>query len=140
MKRSDVLRTLISGVHADHADYQQLRELLSQQFDAALRHDTQALTQLGERITAQVAVLDARRRERMRAVALLGLRAPATMEQVIGLFAQGTQAAVLQLWRALEALVLECKGLNGRNCRLMMEQHAMMQRVLAGEADTYVPA
>lgn len=140
MKRSDVLRSLISGVHADHADYQQLRQLLGEQFDAALRHDTQALTALGERITAQVAVLDQRRRERMRAVALLGLRAPATMEQVIVLFASNTQAAVRQLWQALEALVLECKALNGRNCRLMMEQHALMQRVLAGEADTYVPA
>lgn len=140
MKRSDVLRSLISGVHADHADYQQLRRLLGEQFDAALRHDTQALATLGERITAQVAVLDGRRRERMRAVALLGLRAPATMEQVIALFAHNMQAAVLQLWKALEALVLECKALNGRNCRLMMEQHALMQRVLAGEADTYVPA
>ena len=32
MKRSDVLRSLISGVHADHADYQTLRGLLGEQY------------------------------------------------------------------------------------------------------------
>ena len=139
MKRSDVLRSVISGVHTDHAGYQALRRLLDEQFDAALRHDTQALAELGTRISTQVAVLDESRRERMRQVALLGLRAPASMEHVIALFAQNTRDAVAQLWNALEALVVECKALNTRNCRLMMEQHAMMQRVLDGETDTYAP-
>ncbi|URI06257.1 flagellar protein FlgN [Aquincola tertiaricarbonis] len=139
-KRSDVLRGLVSGVHADHADYQTLRGLLGEQFQAALRHDTAALTQLGERISALVAVLDGRRRDRMRGVALLGIRPPATMAQVIALFAPAMRAPLQQLWQGLEALVVECKRLNSRNCRLLMEQHALMQRVLAGEADTYVPA
>lgn len=140
MKRSDVLRSLVSGVHADHADYQALRALLGEQFQAALRHDTATLTTLGERITALVAVLDGRRRERMHGVALLGLKPPSTMTQVIAMFAPAMRAPLLQLWQALEALVVDCKALNARNCRLLMDQHAMMQRVLAGEADTYVPA
>lgn len=139
MKRGDVLRSLISGVHADHSGYQALRRLLDEQFDAALRHDAKELASLGTRISTQVAALDESRRERMKLVALLGLRAPVSMEHVIALFANTTRDAVSQLWQALEALVVECKALNTRNCRLMMEQHAMMQRVLDGEADTYVP-
>lgn len=139
MKRSDALRALVAGVHADHGDYQALRRLLDAQFDAALRHDSEELTALGARIAEQVGVLDERRRERMRLVGLLGLRAPVAMEQVIGLFAQNTRDTVLQLWQALQALVAECKALNLRNCRLMMDQHAMMQRVLDGDADTYAP-
>lgn len=140
MKRSDVLRALVSGVHADQADYQTLRTLLGEQFQAALRHDAATLTELGRRITALVAVLDGRRRERMRGVALLGIRPPATMAQVIALFAPAMRAPLQQLWQDLEALVVECKQLNSRNCRLLTEQHALMQRVLAGEEDTYVPA
>ena len=140
MKRSDVLRALVAGVHADQTDYQTLRGLLAEQFQAALRHDTASLTDLGERITALVAVLEGRRRERMRGVALLGIRPPATMAQVIALFAPAMRGPLQQLWQGLEALVVECKQLNSRNCRLLTEQHALMQRVLAGEADTYVPA
>lgn len=139
MKRGDALRALVAGVHADHGDYQALRRLLDAQFDAALRHDSTELQTLGGRIAEQVGVLDTRRRERMRLVGLLGLAAPVAMEQVIGLFAQNTRDSVLQLWQALQALVAECKALNLRNCRLMMDQHALMQRVLEGEADTYAP-
>jgi len=36
--------------------------------------------------------------------------------------------------------VKECKALNMRNCRLLMDQHDIMQRVLQTEADTYAPA
>ena len=49
---------------------------------------------------------------------------------------RGVEAA----WASLESLVRECKALNARNGRLIVDQHDIMQRVLHGEADIYAPA
>jgi flagella synthesis protein FlgN len=51
-----------------------------------------------------------------------------------------SRSAFDNCWSALEAAVQECKALNTRNCRLLMDQHDIMQRVLQTESDTYAPA
>jgi len=86
-----------------------------------------------------VATLDASRRDRTSQVhALLG---PGSgMSGVFELLDGPRREALESGWQTLEALVRESKRLNARNCQLLMDQHALMQRVLHGEVSTYVPA
>ncbi len=139
MNRSTALSKLMRGVGEDVRDYQTLRKLLQQQFDAALAHQTVHLSGLAERITEMTGVLEQRRLQRIDLVSALS----GTGSSVATAFAllTGAQHETVQAgWGALEALVRECKELNERNCRLMMDQYSIMQRLLHGEEETYVPA
>jgi flagella synthesis protein FlgN len=128
-------------MRADVNDYTRLRELLQAQFVAALQHRTGEITDVGEKITALASVLEVRRRERVElASAVVGRATPASITTVASRL-QGTSRMTFDAcWTALEQLVKECKALNMRNCRLLMDQHDIMQRVLNTEADTYAPA
>jgi flagella synthesis protein FlgN len=42
-------------------------------------------------------------------------------------------------WRRLEQLVRGCRDAAARNGSLMADQHAIMQRLLHGEMETYAP-
>ncbi|HTN67444.1 MAG TPA: flagellar export chaperone FlgN [Burkholderiaceae bacterium] len=139
MNRSTALANLMRGVGEDVRDYQMLRTLLQQQFDAALAHQAVRLSELAERITEMTGVMEQRRLQRVDLVnALSGKGGSVTTAFAL---LPGTPRDALQAgWNALEALVRECKELNERNCRLMMDQYSIMQRVLHGEEETYVPA
>ncbi|AKJ30356.1 flagellar protein FlgN [Caldimonas brevitalea] len=140
MKAPPALARLLLGVRADLADYARLRELLQEQFDVALRHDSQQMAETAERISALTAALEARRGERVALAAeLLGKDAPVSMQRLVPLVPAPARAALQDWWQTLEALVRECKALNARNCRLMMDQHEIMQRVLHSEVHTYAP-
>ena len=139
MSRGRALATIVRGVELDGDGYGRLRALLEEQFAAALRHDAAALGELAAHVTALVAEIDARRIEREAICATLagqGARIPAILPLLPALSRQAFTAA----WSALEAQVVECKRLNARNGRLLTEQHALMQRLLRGDADTYAPA
>jgi flagella synthesis protein FlgN len=139
MSRGRALATIVRGVEIDGDAYGRLRTLLESQFASALRHDIPALGELAAQITALVAEMDARRVEREAICATLagqGARIPAILPLLPALSRQAFAAA----WSALEAQVVECKRLNARNGRLLTEQHALMQRLLRGDADTYAPA
>ena len=139
MTRHDALGRLMRGVGHDVREYSLLQALLEDQFRAALRHDTIRLGDLARRITSQVDALDARRVERVELVRLLA-GDEATLPATFALLSDKPRAAMETGWAALQGLVNECKRLNARNCELLMEQHAIMQRVLHGETETYAPA
>lgn len=140
MTRQEAVARLTHGVRADVQDYQRLQALLEEQFAAALRHHATRLTELAESIATLVDGLEQRRRERvMLAGALLGTDKPA-MPALFARLPDGPRAPLEAAWHQLEQLVRDCKTLNQRNCNLMVEQHALMQRVLHGEGDTYAPA
>jgi flagella synthesis protein FlgN len=139
MTRQGRLTSLMRGVGEDVRDYRLLRSLLDEQFDAALRHSTPRLTELADSLAALVDVLEQRRKERVMLVdALLG--AGAAMSATFPLLNGSARTALESGWRMLDALVHECKRLNTRNGRLMMDQQSIMQRVLRGEEQTYAPA
>ncbi|MBM3114707.1 flagellar protein FlgN [Jeongeupia naejangsanensis] len=139
MTRQDAFKRLMLGVSADHRDYQQLETLLQSQFAAALRHDGAALTAIGEQVLTLVEAMDARRQERVTVAGLLLGRKPVSMGAVIASLSGKPRATLEAWWQRLEALVNECKALNARNGQLMASQFEIMQRVLHGESDTYVP-
>lgn len=140
MTRQDAFRQLMQGVNADFFDYQRLALLLEDQFAAALRHDAGGLSSIGERITALADVLERRRVERVGTVtALLPGRKSVSMSALIATLSGKPREALDASWRGLEAKVEECKALNARNGRLMASQYEIMQRVLHGESDMYVP-
>lgn len=133
------LTRVMQGVGADIQRYRELLRLLDSQFEAALRHDASALSELANGVTELVASLDASRRDRMAHVHTL-LGAGARMSAVFALLDGARREALETGWRTLEGLVRDSKRLNARNCQLLMDQHALMHRVLHGEVSTYDPA
>jgi len=111
------------------------------QFEAALQHRTEALTEIGERIIAVTSILEQRRKERQQLVAsVLPQGTPLSMAAVADRLQGASRAAFESCWKALESAIRECKILNMRNCRLLMDQYEIMQRVLNVQSDTYAPA
>lgn len=148
MTRRAALQKLFHDMRADIEDYQRLRQLLQEQFEAAVRHRTEQVRELVERISGIATVLEARRRERVALVRKLAPRAvKPTIEQLSSQLQGPARASFDRCWTSLYALLEDCKRLNERNCHLLMEQHDIMDRVLKqvvrGEntqADTYAPA
>ena len=137
--RAQTLRVLLQGVGTDIERCRRMVRLLEAQFQAALRHDPAEMSEASQGITELVEHMDETRRSRVAAVrALLG--EGGTVQRVIERL-DGPQRQALETgWRMLEELVRESKRLNVRNCELLMAQHALMQRVLHGEGETYEPA
>ncbi|MDT3671904.1 MAG: flagellar export chaperone FlgN [Aromatoleum sp.] len=140
MTRKDALDAILAGLVADVVDYRALRELLDAQFEAALHHDSARIADVGERITALASRMHARRAERVGLATRLVGRPAETPDPVFALMAGPARARAESSWRELERHVSECKALNERNCRLLMEQHEIMRRVLDSEVGTYAPA
>ncbi|MFO7305767.1 MAG: flagellar export chaperone FlgN [Gammaproteobacteria bacterium] len=141
MKQREAIKRIFAGMRADLDDYRSLRELLEAQFEAALQHRTEALTEIGERIIAVTSILEQRRKERQQLVAsVLPQGTPLSMAAVADRLQGASRAAFESCWKALESAIRECKTLNMRNCRLLMDQYEIMQRVLNVQSDTYAPA
>jgi len=141
MKQREAIKRIFAGMRADLDDYRSLRELLEAQFEAALQHRTEALTEIGERIIAVTSILEQRRKERQQLVAsVLPQGTPLSMAAVADRLQGASRAAFESCWKALESAIRECKILNMRNCRLLMDQYEIMQRVLNVQSDTYAPA
>lgn len=139
MNRGTALANLTRGVAEDVRDYQALRTLLQRQFDAALAHQAVCLGELAERITAMADILERRRLQRVDLVNALSGKG-GSVAAAFALLPVAPRDMLQAGWSTLEELVRECKELNERNCRLMMDQYGILQRVLCGEEETYVPA
>jgi len=125
MKAREILLKLLAGMHEDQAGYGRLRALLEEQFQAALRQRAELLLELAPRIEALVDSL------------LLGARGTISLSGLLARLPQPTAQLLGRAWERLEAQVRDCKALNARNCELIVEQHALMQRLLGAERDTY---
>ncbi len=139
MKRKQAMLTLVRDVNLDLQDYRALHALLEEQFQAALGYRTARLCAAIECITALVDTLQARRAQRVLLVKLL-LGEGASMRDAFALLNDTARTRLENEWQALEALVRQCKWLNERNCKLLMDQNHIMQRVLHGEEQIYAPA
>ena len=140
-KPSEALSRLVKGIHADMADYRHLHELLDVQFEAALRHQSSRLIEIAEKISELVNTLEQRRQERVALASMLtGSGQPVSMQGVVQLLTESSRPSLQACWQSLENQVRECKEANARNCRLLTDQHEMMQRILHREVDTYAPA
>jgi flagella synthesis protein FlgN len=137
--RQDAMRELLGGLAQDLLAYQSLRDLLQQQFEAALKHRTTELGALAETISTLVDVLQERRKQRVALVQRL-VGPDATMMQAFALLKNAGRERMEADWKTLELSVMECKRLGKRNSDLMVEQYSIMQRVLHGEEQIYAPA
>jgi flagella synthesis protein FlgN len=138
MKASEALARMLRDLQADRSGYMRLRELLDAQFQAALRHQAPALVGLAEEITALVGELEARRASRSELLArLLGRGVAPSLSALLPRLPAQVGQTVTQAWQALEQQVQECKRMNLRNCQLITEQHALMQRALGIEEQGY---
>jgi flagella synthesis protein FlgN len=141
MKPREAFQRIFAGMRADLQDYQRLRELLEAQFAAALEHRSEEIAAIGEQISTLAEVLDGRRVERQRLAALLVPKGTRPSISAVAERLQGaSRSAFDTCWKSLESAVRDCKALNMRNCRLLMDQYEIMQRVLNAEAHTYAPA
>lgn len=132
------LTQMLRGMHADRSSYAQLRELLEAQFQAALRHRAEALSGLAEDIVALVAQIEQRRQQRSQLLGrLLGPGSTPSLQALLQRLPSATGRTLAQAWQGLEQQVRECKRMNLRNCELITEQHALMQRVLGVEEPGY---
>lgn len=135
---------IAQGLQQDLAGYQALQSLLQQQFHAALRHDAAAMEAVAQQITAQAEQLEAASRQRVLHARAL-MRAQEDTVSMTQLFLQlkaPLQQQLQALWDRLQQQVQECKSLNLRNCRLIMEQAELMRNVITGgmpDEDIYAP-
>ena len=137
---AELLRLIMLGMQADLNDYPRLSTYLAYQFDAIVAHESTKLKEVGALISDLVGVLDLRRQERVKLVAkLLGPNRQPTMTVLFKVLPGQYKQSMSSLWQQLESMIKDCKDLNARNCKLLMDQHDLMQRVLNGEADTYAP-
>ncbi|MBS1190271.1 MAG: flgN [Rhodocyclaceae bacterium] len=135
------LLRLMQGMRADLIGYGQLKMLLENQFEAALHHRGEKLEEIAQAILALADSLEERRRERVALAAeILGPGEDISIAAVFRQFPENRRQALESGWQVLEGLARECKALNERNGRLLMDQHEIMKYVLDGEADTYAPA
>jgi len=139
MSRKAALLVFVNDIVEDVRDYRMLRELLQQQFEVAMKHNALRLTELAAQISETAGALEKRRKRRS---ALMGSLPGKNCDitAILALVNDAAREAVKARWIELEGLVRECKELNDRNGRLMMDQYAIMQRVLHGEEKIYVPA
>ena len=136
---------IAQGIQQDMLSYGQLQELLQQQFHAALRHDAQAMTSLGQAIESLAQELEQRRETRVNhARAILPQSHKVSMAQLFATLQSPLREQLQKLWDALEAKVLLCQQMNVRNCQLIMEQAEVMRHVLSHgvtqhDSDIYAP-
>jgi flagella synthesis protein FlgN len=141
MTHREAVRRIIDGIRADLDDYPRLHELLEAQFHAALNHHSGAIHEIAQSISQLTSVLETRRRERHGLARLLmASNSPVvSIEAVSARLPRAVRETFDTAWNRLEGLVHSCKTLNLRNCRLVMGQYEILQRVLQADKDTYAP-
>ena len=132
------MRQLLDGIAADLQSYQQMLDLIAQQFEAAIRHQSEHLAQVAKEIGALVDVLEARRAQRVELATRLVGPQP-SMEQVFALLKPAPRARLEADWAQLEGMVQAAREMGRRNADLLAEQYTIMQRVLHGDDQTYEP-
>ena len=129
---------LLDGIKADLQSYQQMLDLIAQQFEAAISHQSERLGEIAKEIGAMVDVLEARRVQRVELATRLTGPTP-SMEQVFALLKPEPRARLEADWAQLEGLVQTAREMGRRNAELLAEQYTIMQRVLHGDDQTYEP-
>ncbi len=132
------MKMLLDGIKADLHSYQQMLDLIAQQFEAAVRHQSERLGDIAQEIGALVDVLEARRAQRVELATRLTGPTP-SMEQVFALLKPEPRARLEADWAQLEAMVQTAREMGRRNADLLAEQYTIMQRVLHGDDQTYEP-
>ena len=132
------MKLLLDGIKADLQSYQQMLDLIAQQFEAAIRHQSERLGEIAQEIGALVDVLEARRAQRVDLATRLVGPQP-SMEQVFTLLKPEARARLEADWAQLEGMVQTAREMGRRNADLLAEQYTIMQRVLHGDDQTYEP-
>lgn len=134
------MAALMQSVRDDLAACVAMRDLLEAQFAAVLHQQTDELMETAKRIAALGDAMLLRRQAQIGLVRSLSGNA-ATPSMAAALAAMPSALSVtLADWNAqFVQQMRECKALNQRNGRLLGDQHALMQRVLGAEVDTYAP-
>ncbi|HEY0585887.1 MAG TPA: flagellar export chaperone FlgN [Pseudoduganella sp.] len=138
MSRQDAMKMLLDGIKADLQSYQQMLDLIAQQFEAAIRHQSERLGEIAKEIGALVDVLEARRVQRVDLATRLVGPQP-SMEQVFTLLKPEARTRLEADWAQLEGMVQTAREMGRRNADLLAEQYTIMQRVLHGDDQTYEP-
>ncbi len=138
MSVAEVLRQLLGGMQADQRSYTLLQTLLDEQLAAIAQQRSEELNRLAQRIGALVDELDTQRKLRRLLVArLLGREIDLSIAAVFERVPVAAARVLREAWLGLETAVRVCKTANARNCELIVEQHALMQRLMGAEQDTY---
>jgi flagella synthesis protein FlgN len=132
------MRQLLDGIAADLQSYQHMLDLIAQQFEAALRHQSERLGDIAQEIGKLVDVLEARRAQRVELATRLVGPQP-SMQQVFALLKAEPRARLEADWAQLEGMVQAARDMGRRNAELLAEQYTIMQRVLHGDDQTYEP-
>lgn len=137
-KAAEALSQMLRDMHADRSGYARLHELLDAQFQAALRHQAQQLVGLAEEISGLVDELETRRATRSHLLKqLLGRETTPSLSGLLQRLPGQVGQTLTVAWQGLEQQVRECKRMNLRNCQLITDQHALMQRALGVEEPSY---
>lgn len=138
MNLADILRLLLTDMQADLRSYARLHGLLDDQLAAITQQRGDELQGIATQVTALVDELDGRRDQRRRLVAtMLGRKHELSMNEALERLPSKAASVLRDAWQALEQAVQLAKQLNARNCELIVEQHALMQRLLGSDQDTY---
>ena len=109
--RQDAMRELLAGIAQDLLAYASLKDLLRQQFEAALAHRAAELGAAAEAISTLVDAMQLRRQQRVALVQRL-VGPSATMTQAFALLKSTARERMEADWTTLEQSVVECKRLS----------------------------
>jgi len=131
----DTLYRLHATLELDCKDYVALKGLLARQFDAAVAHDASAMEQVAAHITHSAERIESRRPQLLAILAeLVGRRSTPSLRGLIERLPRSLPAPLREgltsSRQQLQDLAHECQRMNLRNCELIHEQHALMQRLL----------
>jgi flagella synthesis protein FlgN len=140
---SRVLSQLLGTLELDVQGYRHLSALLEAQFRAALAHHAATMERLAQEIVEVAEAIELRKPLREDVLAqLLGRRGErgtlrALLARLPASAPQLLRARLDSVREQLEQLALDCKRLNLRNCEMIHEQHALMQRLLGQPEVSY---
>lgn len=138
----ETLYRLNAALELNYKDYMALKGCLEQQFKAALAHDAMAMEKLAEQIIHSAERIEARQPQLLSSMTdLMGRRSAPTLRYLIDrlpphLPAQLTNDLV-SVNQRLQEVTQECQRMNFRNCELIHEQQALMQRLMGKPESTY---
>lgn len=138
----DTLYRLHAALELDCKDYVALKGQLALQFDAALAHDAAAMEHVAAQITHSAERIESRRPQMQSILTeLVGRRPVPTLrhllERLPANLPEPLTAGLVTARQQLQQLTQECQQMNLRNCELIHEQHALMQRLLGQPEGSY---
>lgn len=140
--RTTLVKTLLSDLAQDAANYDKLDSLLAKQHAHLTRRDSQALNAISETVLPLMDALNSNAQRRVTCLETLGVSADDEgMRKVLTALPETYGHQGLAHWERIYALAKRCQEQNNANGRLLAQQKQLFDKLLKPEhAFSYAPS